>query len=233
MIVFAGPSVDAALRALHTEIDWRPPAVAGDLLQLRGSGTDKVLLIDGLFDEQASVKHKEAVALMAEGTRLYGASSMGALRAAELQPFGMVPLGRIADAYCRGQLTGDDEVALVHGNERMDWKAASVPMVEARATLCRALRTQKIGPRQARALRECWHDIHFVDRDWPTMIEAAGSIVARKKANELAALHVPLKRQDAELAVVAALDDQSPAQTRPELQRTVFLDRLKEGLNRC
>lgn len=232
MIVFAGPSVTPDVRNRFQDIDWRPPAVAGDLLSLVESGGDKVLLIDGLFDEQASVKHKEAIALMAAGTRLYGASSMGALRSAELRSFGMVPLGRIAQAYCRGQLVGDDEVALVHGNDRIGWKAASVAMVDVRATLCRAVRRKLVDGQTARQLRATWHDLHFVDRDWPAMIEAASSTVDRKLAEAIARHPVPLKQIDAEHAIEAALNDETePVRCEPT-QPTLFLDRLKDGLSR-
>ena len=48
---------------------------------------------------------------MAAGTQVFGAASMGALRAAELAPFGMIGVGAIFAAYRDGRLTGDDEVA--------------------------------------------------------------------------------------------------------------------------
>ena len=228
MIVFAGPSIDAACRDAHAQLDWRPPASAGDLLALVGSGAGKVLLIDGLFDERASVKHKEAMALMASGTRLYGAASMGALRAAELADEGMIPLGAIATAYRRGLLVGDDEVALVHGDARIGWQAVSVAMVDVRATLCRAVRTGLLDGTEARALRTAWHALHFVDRDWPAMI-AAQDVVSPDRAQEVAALHVPLKRLDAEQALAMALADTTRRVAPEPPPETLFLERLRRA----
>ena len=46
-----------------------------------------------------------------------GASSMGALRAAELSQFGMVGIGEVYQAFKLGRLEDDDEVAIVHGPE--------------------------------------------------------------------------------------------------------------------
>lgn len=227
MIVFAGPSVPSATRERYPGIDWRPPAEAGDLLALVDERPDKVLLIDGLFEERASVKHKEAMALMAAGTRLFGATSMGALRAAELHAEGMIPLGTITRAYLSGLLIGDDEVALVHGDARIDWKAVSVAMVDVRATLVRAVRERLIEATDAHRLRQCWHDIHYVDRDWPAMIEAQ-DIVSSDTAKAIAGMAVPFKQLDAAKAIDQALannDDRSV--TDPP--RTLFYDRLVEG----
>lgn len=225
MIVFAGPSVPIQARTAFAGIDWRPPAVAGDFLDLVDAAPEKVLLLDGLFDERASIRHKEAMSLMSSGTRLYGATSMGALRAAELEDCGMVPLGRIASAFRRGLLVGDDEVALVHGDARIGWKAVSVAMVDVRATLCRALRERRVTIDEARALRLSWHDIHYVDRDWPAMIERQ-DVVARDRAHDIAQRHVRLKEVDARAAIRTALADARPLAHPAPPPRTLFLDRL-------
>lgn len=230
MIVFAGPSVPDEIRPRFSGVDWRPPAVAGDLLRLLDARPDRVLLIDGLFDERASVKHKEAIALMEGGTSLLGATSMGALRAAELAPFGMVPLGRIADAYRRGHLVGDDEVALVHGDERIGWKAVSVAMVDVRATLLQALRQRLVERDTARALRSRWHDIHFVDRDWPRMISEAKGIVTATTAEQIASLHVFFKQLDAAAAIEEALRMPHVSTGTTGRRKTWFYDRLVEGI---
>src|SRR5688572_32760283 len=58
--------------------------------------------------------------LFRSGVRVFGAASMGALRAAELQPFGMIGVGQVFQAYRRGHLTDDDEVAVAHGPARSE-----------------------------------------------------------------------------------------------------------------
>jgi hypothetical protein len=47
-----------------------------------------------------------------KGTVLYGSSSLGALRAAELSKYGMIGVGKIYDLFRRGVLDSDDEVAV-------------------------------------------------------------------------------------------------------------------------
>ena len=50
-------------------------------------------LIDGYFERVPSVSHKEILWAMSQGIVVIGAASMGALRAAELAPFGMLGVG--------------------------------------------------------------------------------------------------------------------------------------------
>ncbi|MCM8556728.1 TfuA domain-containing protein [Sphingomicrobium sediminis] len=226
MIVFAGPSLPLDLRDRWRGIDWRAPAEAGDFLALVDEAPAKVLLLDGYFEERAAVMHKEALSLMAAGTRLYGASSMGALRAAELHEFGMTGIGSIFDAYRSGLLVGDDEVALVHGDARIGWKAVSVPMVDVRATLVAAVRAGIIEPATARILRKRWHDIYYVDREWPPMIDAAEGIASRETLGAIAGMHVELKEADAIHAMDVALSDEAPAMPI-DVPQTDFLEALR------
>ena len=69
------------------------------------------------------------------GIAVFGASSMGALRAAELHEFGMVGVGQIFEMFRDGVLEDDDEVALQHGPEELNYLPVSEPLVNIRATL--------------------------------------------------------------------------------------------------
>lgn len=70
-------------------------------------------IIDGVFFEDAAVGHREVLEVMKHGITVVGASSMGALRAAELEPFGMIGIGEIFRMYRDGIIESDDEVALM------------------------------------------------------------------------------------------------------------------------
>ena len=59
-------------------------------------------LIDGYFDGVPAVAHKEILWALDQGIRVLGAASMGALRAAELAPFGMEGVGAIWRDYADG-----------------------------------------------------------------------------------------------------------------------------------
>ena len=56
---------------------------------------------------------------MQAGIHVYGAASIGALRAAELDAFGMRGIGRIYEDFREGVLEDDDEVAVLHGPEEL------------------------------------------------------------------------------------------------------------------
>ena len=214
--VFAGPSLPAALRP-EGPFDWRPPARAGDVVALLGRPPARLCLIDGLFDSCPAPWHKELLLLMAHGTAVFGAASMGALRAAELHPFGMIGVGAIFRAFRDGRLHGDDEVALIHATERLDWAPLTVPMIEVRATLIAACRARLIDVAAGRRLRDLVRDIHFDRRDWPAMEEAcvAERLADRATFRKVAAIHVPLKRQDA-LACLQAARAPAPPHRIPE-----------------
>ncbi len=82
-----------------------------------------------------SVWHKEVLHAIDLGVRVLGASSMGALRAAELDRFGMEGVGEIYAYYRDGWLTADADVALLHGAAEDDYRPLSWPMVNVRATV--------------------------------------------------------------------------------------------------
>lgn len=230
--VFAGPSLPPQVRPDDERLEWFPPAATGDALELVGQSYDAICLIDGYFDHRPAPWHKELLLVMASGTGLFGASSMGALRAAELDQYGMVGVGTIYRAYRSGLLTGDDEVALVHGPESIGWAAASVPMVEVRATLVQAVRIGLVEKDLALKLRIAAHAIHYVDRDWPMMAAAfqRQSLAGPELAQQLAALHVPLKQRDAVRCLAQAVENTAYGGSAWQVPQTCFLTDLQEEL---
>ncbi len=98
-----------------------------------------IALVDGVFERVPAVWHKEILFALSEGIHVYGAASMGALRAAELDRFGMRGVGDVYRAYADGQLEDDDEVAVAHGDAEQGFRAVSDAMVDVRATLAAAV----------------------------------------------------------------------------------------------
>lgn len=94
IVVTAGPTISAAdIRSVVPDAEVAPPIAFGQALSYDLRSGDTLLIVDGLFFQQPSVRHKELLTLMADGVRVVGSSSMGALRAAELHPFGMEGYG--------------------------------------------------------------------------------------------------------------------------------------------
>ena len=112
IIVFLGPSLDLHDSGEILAAEYQPPAKRGDLLAA-GDGATIIGLIDGVFHQECAVAHREILAAVKKGVRVVGSSSMGALRAAEMDTLGMVGIGEIYRMYKSGELESDDEVALV------------------------------------------------------------------------------------------------------------------------
>src|SRR6188472_938210 len=116
--VFLGPTLPLAAAAELVDAIFLPPAAAGDVYRLvrdlpRGRPT-RLAIVDGYFERMAAVWHKEILVALERGIAVYGAASMGALRAAELAPWGMQGVGEIYRAFASGELSADDEVAVAH-----------------------------------------------------------------------------------------------------------------------
>src|SRR4030095_13573294 len=153
--VFLGPSMPLAeARDLLPEAVFRPPAQQGDLLAcVNQDGANVVGLIDGTFHQNLSVWHNEVCYVLSRGIVILGASSMGALRAAETDRFGMIGVGQIYRWYKDEFITGDDEVALMHGDEPSGYQSLSLPLVNIRASVGLAvLRKQMTSDTAARLI---------------------------------------------------------------------------------
>lgn len=138
--VFVGPSLDQARAAelLPGQL-YLPPARFGDVYRLIGGGVRAILLLDGVFHLHAPVWQRELLAALHSGIRVYGAASMGALRAVELAAYGMVGIGTVYEWFASGKIDGDDEVALLHADSEQRYRALSVPLVHWRFNLERAV----------------------------------------------------------------------------------------------
>lgn len=228
IVAFAGPSLTPEDRSAYPEIEWRPPAEAGDLLRLRAGKDTVVCLIDGYFDHRPAVRHKELLLLLSRGIRIFGASSIGALRAAEMQSFGMIGVGAIYRAYVRGHLTGDDEVALVHASERWDWKSLSVPLVDCRANVHRALRGGVLTAGEARSALSAARSAHYSDRDWPALLATADIPPLRRATimNWVETHGVSQKRIDAIACLNSARKPQIRMHAVPPMVRTSLFSAL-------
>jgi hypothetical protein len=138
-IVFLGPTLklDVAKKILPNAI-YYPPVKCGDIIKILRLQPKKMVIIDGYFEETAAVWHKEIIYAVEQKVIVIGASSMGALRAAELKPFGMHGVGKVYEWYLNGALDADDEVAVLHGSADQHYRCLTQPMVNIRETLLTA-----------------------------------------------------------------------------------------------
>jgi hypothetical protein len=132
-IISLGPSIPLSeAKTLYPAGAYHAPFKCGDLLQLLRLKPTRIAIIDGMFEHTAAIWHKEILWALANGIEIYGASSMGALRASEMKAYGMEPIGKIAEHYLITEELDDDEVALTHDAKS---NTTTLTMVDLRATL--------------------------------------------------------------------------------------------------
>ena len=209
IVLFTGPSLPPAEVPSLPDLRVLPPAAQGDVYRAARERPWGIGIVDGFFEHVPAVWHKEILWAMSEGIHVFGASSMGALRAAELADFGMVGVGRIFEQLRAGTLTADDEVALVHLSAEHGYRRASEALVDIRATLDAATRAGACEPALAERLLGFAGDRFYPERTWPAVLAAARA--AQEDPRALDALEqwlprgrVDQKRRDA-LAMIEAM----------------------------
>lgn len=213
-ILFAGPSLPDALRLCAGAVEARPPAAHGDVLSAVRAGATAIGIVDGNFEHVAPVWHKEILYALEAGVAVFGAASMGALRAAECDTFGMIGIGAIYEDYASGRRVDDADVALLHGPAELGYPALSLALVNVEATLDRLETLGRLGGKDLERLRAAARALFYKDRTWPAILSGAGLTEGRTDLIQLIlAENVDRKREDA-LALLAALRDcgtESPA----------------------
>ena len=162
--VFLGPTLSHDEARTVLDAEYLPPAGHGDVLRAALRRPRAIALIDGVFERVPAVWHKEILFALSEGIHVYGAASMGALRAAELHRFGMRGVGDVYDAYAEGVLEDDDEVAVAHADADYGFRAVSDSMVDIRATLEAAVAEGVAKERTATRLLARLKEAFYADR---------------------------------------------------------------------
>ena len=159
-IVFSGPSIgEAEVHRLAT-VTHAPPVKRGDLAAV--DGYDVVVILDGEFGQNISVSPKEILAVLDRGKTVIGASSMGALRASELDRCGMIGVGWVYDRFRRCAVRRDADVALVYSP--FDFKPMTVPMVDLEYWMEQAGAAGLIRNKERALLLSVARNIFFAER---------------------------------------------------------------------
>jgi hypothetical protein len=209
LIVFAGPSLCGVSCEAWPMIEFRPPAACGDIARAAESSPRAIGLIDGFFETTASPWHKEILWALSKEIAVLGGASLGALRAAELAPFGMIGVGRIFEAYRDRVIEDDAEVAVLHGPAELDYPNLTEALVNVRCALRRARRAGIISAPDETLLLGAASAIFYKDRSWALILERAAGLGVSASAIEaiggwLAENPVDAKREDA-LELLAAI----------------------------
>ena len=230
-LVYVGPTLPAAeVRARLPGAIVLPPVAVGDvLIAIRRRGVTRIAIIDGYFERMAAVWHKELLRALERGISVWGAASMGALRAAELAPFGMHGIGSIYRAYARGTLTADDEVAVAHLPAEYGYRATTDALVNLRDGIARA-------PMLSAAVRERLVELarapFYRERSWDRLIsDARAAGISARTLAALAAWPKPdRKAADARMLLRALVTDRLPSKRGARVPRTWAIKQLEAWL---
>ncbi|HZK28674.1 MAG TPA: YcaO-like family protein [Clostridia bacterium] len=94
-LVFAGGSITPKEAGSHADQVWCGPAEQGDIVAAILDGFETILIIDGYFYTKLSCTTLEVMVALEQGISVFGAASIGALRAIELDHCGMVGMGYV------------------------------------------------------------------------------------------------------------------------------------------
>jgi TfuA protein len=179
-IIFIGPSLNHDKARKIFQADYRAPAKKGDLMMLLTSygnsteepnSTNFVGLVDGLFLQDYPPTPIEVYQLLSnKNFHVVGGASIGALRAIELEKFGMVGIGKIFELFRNGATDADDEVAVTF-QQGAGGDIQSEAMIDIRFNLFVACRKQIITDRVKRAIAKTAKSIYFPYRNYTHVLE--------------------------------------------------------------
>lgn len=226
--VFVGPSVEFhQFESYAGMVEFHPPAKHGSLFSLSLTEHDAILIIDGVYQQSEPLRHKEILDVLSRGIRVIGASSMGALRAAELDIYGMEGFGTVYEWYRKGRLTSDADVAVTHENFA-PYLATSVPIVNV-VWACDVLVSEGyITHLQREQVLWLANNVYYVERSRQYFIGLVVSDIPSLSCECINRLHALLgndqsiKAQDATLAIKSLLAGPHISTHRPVQQSEFF-----------
>jgi len=206
----------------------------GDIYRLLGTNVQIIALIDGVFHSEQSVWHRELLEAVDAGIRVIGASSMGALRAVELNGLGVEGHGTVFDWYRDGVVERDDEVALQHGDADSGYCPLSEPLVNVRATMSEIVGSGLITTADAQGLLDYATRLYYPQRSLPALLDSPtcrnwSAARRRQLLGQLRARRRDIKRDDAisllsHLAVAPqCLESRAPTAIGSPIYRRVAL----------
>ena len=170
-IVYLGPTLRREEAVKILDADYRDPAKKGDFLMLSQDSDEKkyVGFIDGVFLHDYPPPPIEVYHLATrKNVELIGASSLGALRAVELEKFGMKGIGKIFQLFKNGVMNADDEVAVtfVRGSNILQSEA----MIDIRFNLFLAYKKGIITNETKKGFAKIAKSVYFPFRNYEDLI---------------------------------------------------------------
>ncbi len=167
-VVYTGTSISHHEAKKILDADYRQPVKRDDIRKLIRYSPEIIGIIDGVFFDSAAVGHREIIEALKSGITVVGGGSMGALRASELEPYGMIGVGRIFEMYKTGVIESDDEVAVTFDEETIE--PLSIPLVNVRMTVKAAMDARVLTGDQASAVIDITRKMFYPDRNYRSIV---------------------------------------------------------------
>lgn len=202
VIIYTGLSLpfDEAREILDShddvEVIYKRPIKRGDLGHDMKENPDIIGIIDGVFHQNSSVGHKEILNVLNKGVTVVGASSMGALRASEMDSLGMVGIGYVYEQYATGKVASDDDVAVMLDSDTLE--ALSEPLINMDYVFTNAVSENIITESQKDELIKIAKSTFYPKRNYSQTINS--SSLDEKTRNQLIDFirtSVDIKKEDA------------------------------------
>lgn len=204
-VVFTGTSINHQDAEKILDADYRSPVRRDDIRKLMKSPPDIIGIIDGIFFDSAAVAHREIIEAIRSGIIIVGGASMGALRASELDSYGMIGVGRIYEMYRDGVIDSDDEVAVTFDAETM--KPLSVPLLNVRVTVKALVDLGILNNDEGAGIIDITRKIFYPDRNYQNILNECmeKGVISREKkeilADSFGKYYIDAKREDAVLVL--------------------------------
>ena len=183
-IVFLGPSLRVEqARQVLPEALYLPPVKRSSLKPFLDNPPSAIGIIDGEFYQSLALSTQEILPFLDRGVPVFGSSSMGALRAVELEVHGMVGVGRIFEEFRSEHLDADDEVAMTFCPDTL--RPLSEPMVNIRIAVAAAGRHGHLSPVERRALLRRMKALYFPERNVPRLFVEAAGLISEERLHAL------------------------------------------------
>ena len=178
IIIYTGLSIsfDEAREILDShddiEVIYKRPIKRGDLIHDLKENPDIIGIIDGVFHQNSAVGHREILEVLNKDIKVFGSSSMGALRASELDSLGMVGIGYCYNQYASGRIDSDDDVAVMLDSDSLE--ALSVPLISMDYTFKKAVGENILTDRQKDELISIAKKTYYPKRNYALILNESG-----------------------------------------------------------
>jgi hypothetical protein len=177
VVVFVGPTMARSPRAaaLTRRLKVRPPVRRQDIAKLVATGRAPgvIVIVDGVFHHTLAVGHGEICDALDARCRVWGLSSMGAIRAREMAHLGMRGFGWVFERFNVEDDFQDDEVAFLH-EPTPPYRPVAEPVVHLRAAIDHLVARGIVRADDAAAVIADLKSVCYGDRTIRGTIEAFG-----------------------------------------------------------